>query len=95
MTVRITRLDTPEGGCVKVDGWLGADGLAELERICSESPLRLTLDLKDLRQADETAVSFLRRLVVDGARLVNCSPYFALLLYMPPAPNRHGTSSNH
>ncbi len=95
MTIRIARLDTPEGGCVKVDGWLGADGLAELERVCGESPSRLTLDLNDLRQADETAVRFLRRLVVDGARLINCSPYFALLLYRPTVSNRHGASSNY
>lgn len=95
MTIRITHLDTPEGRCVKVDGWLSTDAVAELERICAESPSRLVLDLKDLRQADETAVNFLRRQVVGGARLINCSPYFALLLYMPPAPNRHGASSNH
>jgi hypothetical protein len=92
MAFRITRLDTlggnlvkvdgwPSGGTlVKVDGWLEAEGIAELERICGEPSAALTLDLGDLRQADESALGLLRRAAAQGARLVNCSPYLALLL---------------
>lgn len=90
MTFRITRLDAPGGTLVKVDGWLEADGIAELERVCAEpSAGRLTVDLGDLRQADASALDLLRRAAARGTRLVNCSPYLALLLGEPADPTGH------
>lgn len=94
VTFRMTRLDTPGGSLVKVDGWLQADGIAELERVCGEPSAGLTLDLGDLRQADASALGALRRAAARGARLVNCSPYLTLLLGEPADPAGHDEHQN-
>lgn len=80
MTFRITRLGSPRGNLIKVDGWLQADGLGELESACGDPSAGQILDLRELRQADEASLGLLRRLTAGGARIINCSPYFALLL---------------
>lgn len=93
MTFRITRLDDPEQTILKVDGWLQAGGLAdlerELERALDNASAGLTLDLSGLRQADEAAVELLRRLAAGGARLTNCPPYLALRIAAPGGRNGH------
>lgn len=93
MTFRITRLDDPEQTILKVDGWLQAEGLAdlerELERALENATARLTLDLSGLRLADEAAVELLRRLAAGGARLTNCPPYLALRIAAPGDRNGH------
>jgi hypothetical protein len=49
MTFRITRVDEQRRTILKLDGWLQADGLAELERTCGDLSARLTLYLRGLR----------------------------------------------
>jgi hypothetical protein len=89
MTFRITRLESSEGDLIKVDGWLQSDELAELERVCGEPRSGLTLDLRELRHADEASLGLLRRLTAGGARIINCSPYFSLLLGVQEDPTGH------
>jgi anti-anti-sigma regulatory factor len=93
MTFRITRLDEPQGTVLKVDGWLDAAGLPdlqrEIDRAASASSTGLTLDLAGLRQADEAAVELLRRLAAGGARFINCPPYLALRLAPPGSRKGH------
>jgi len=84
MTFRITQVDGPAGTLLQVDGWLDADGLADLERACAGASGGLTLDLAGLRQADEPAVCFLRGLQAAGVGLAGLSPYLALRI----APRR-------
>jgi hypothetical protein len=90
MNFRLTRFDGPAGVVLKIDGWLSADGVPELERevqcALASGSATLTLDLEELRQADETAAVLLRRLVADGARLANCPPYLALRLNAAARP---------
>jgi hypothetical protein len=90
MTFRITRLGSPLSNVVKVDGWLRAEGLAELENACGDPSAGLILDIRELRQADEASLGLLRRLAAGGARIINCSPYFALLLAVQADPTGHG-----
>jgi ABC-type transporter Mla MlaB component len=93
MTFRITRLDDHRQTVLKVDGWLEAEGLPDLERELDRarrvSLAGLTLDLSGLRQADEAAVELLRRLAAGGARFINCPPYLALRLAPPGSRNGH------
>lgn len=97
MTFRITRLDDPQQTVLKVDGWLRAEGLAdlerELERALDNASTGLTLDLSGLRQADEAAVELLRRLAVGGAQFINCPPYLALRLAPPGDRKGHEAPS--
>ncbi|MGE5155262.1 MAG: hypothetical protein ACM3ST_14775, partial [Bdellovibrio bacteriovorus] len=87
MTFRITRLDDPQRTVIKVDGWLQAKGLPDLEReldrIRGDASAGMTLDLSGLRQADEAAVELLRGLAAGGAQFINCPPYLALRLAPP------------
>lgn len=91
MTFRITRLKDSQGPVLKVDGWLQAEGLPDLEREIggAQSPgsAGLGLDLGGLRQADEASLSLLRRLVQEGARVIDCPPYLALRLATPAGPH--------
>jgi anti-anti-sigma regulatory factor len=84
MTLRITRLDDQHGTIIKVDGWLQAEGVSaleqELECAYAGRPLRLTLDLGGLRQADEAAVDLLCKVAATGAELTACPHYLALRL---------------
>jgi hypothetical protein len=93
MTFRITRLEHPQGAVLKIDGWLRAEGLPDLEKeienAFGDPPPGLTLDLAGLRQADEATVGLLRRLAAGGARLVDCPPYLALRLGVPTSPDGH------
>ena len=94
MTFRITRLDDPKGPRLKVDGWLEAEGLSDLEKevehACGDPSAGLTLDLAGLRHADEAAAVLLRRLAAGGARLIDCPPYLALRLAAPAGPDGRG-----
>jgi anti-anti-sigma regulatory factor len=94
MTFRLTRLDGPAGVVLKIDGWLSAGGVPALERevqcALADRSATLTLDLEELRQADDAAAVLLRRLVADGARLTNCPPYLALRLNAAARPEDHG-----
>ncbi len=80
MTVRITPTDTSDDRVLKIDGWLHAPDLPELDSLCANGPRTLTLDLADLRGVDEAAVGFLRQRRARGARLIGVSAYLALRL---------------
>lgn len=84
MTFRITQVEGPDGTLLQVDGWLDADGLAALERACAGAAGALTLDLTGLKQADESALGFLRGLQAAGVKLAGLSPYLAMRM----APRR-------
>ena len=96
MTFRITRLDDAQGPVLKVDGWLQAEGLPDLEReiwgVCGVGSAGLGLDLGGLRQADDASLCLLRRLVLGGARLIDCPPYLALRLSSAAGPQGHEAS---
>ena len=93
MTFRITRLDDAQGPVLKVDGWLQAEGLPDLEReigrVWVAGPAGLGLDLGGLRQADDASLWLLRRLLLGGARLIDCPPYLALRLSSAAGPQGH------
>jgi anti-anti-sigma regulatory factor len=60
-----------------VSGRLDAENLAELKRLFSSEPTgrRISLDLKELTQVDQDAVSFLGRCEADNIQLKNCPAY--------------------
>jgi anti-anti-sigma regulatory factor len=60
-----------------VSGRLEAENLAELKTLFSseKSGRRIALDLKELTQVDQVAVSFLTHCESDGIRLKNCPAY--------------------
>ena len=63
-----------------VDGRLGADVVAELERVVAELSGPVCLDLAGLRSADEAGLGVLRALRAHGVAVIRASPYFRLLL---------------
>ena len=63
-----------------VDGRLGADVVAELERVVAELSGPMCLDLAGLRSADEAGLGALRALLARGVAVTGASPYFRLLL---------------
>lgn len=76
----ITPMAGKGGTVLRIDGRLGREGLAVLMRACEEADRPITLDLSDLRLADDAAVAALRRLESGGIRLVGASQYLALRL---------------
>jgi hypothetical protein len=73
------------GTALKIDGWLGSDGVPALLEACSEAEPPLVLDLRDLRDAEPAGIAALRRIVASGARVDAISPYVELLLSKDPA----------
>ena len=65
---------------LKLDGWLTAEVVPELMRVCAELEAKVVLDLTDLHYADRQGVSVLRDLRVQGAQLIGVSHYLGLLL---------------
>ena len=65
---------------IRITGHLVSSALAELTTECRATTGPLTLDLSELRQADEESLALLRRLAATGAVLGGASPYFAMLL---------------
>lgn len=63
-----------------VDGRLGADVVAELERVVAELSGPVCLDLAGLRSADEAGLGALRALLAQGIAVTGASQYFRLLL---------------
>jgi hypothetical protein len=64
----------------RIDGWLQAADLPELERVWQDLTGPLTLDLSGLRLADGPAILALRKLQAGGAKLTRVSAYLALKL---------------
>ena len=63
-----------------VDGRLGADVVAELERVVAELSGPVCLDLAGLRSVDDAGLGTLRALRAHGIAVIGASPYFRLLL---------------
>jgi hypothetical protein len=70
-----------------VDGRLGADVVAELERVVGEFSGPVCLDLAGLRSADEAGLGALRALRAHGVAVIGASPYFRLLLGLEETHN--------
>ena len=75
MVFRITRVDDENGTLLRVDGQLSLEGLSELEHASEKASTPLTIDLTDLRLADEPSLEALRHLESGGAKLVGASQY--------------------
>jgi anti-anti-sigma regulatory factor len=65
---------------VRLEGWLEAEAVAELERVISGGSGPLRLDLSELRSADTAGLAALRALRAAGTSIVGASPYIKLLL---------------
>ena len=74
--LKITRAAN-RGVVFTVSGRLEAENLAELKTLLSSeaSGRRITLDLEELTQVDQGAVSFLMGCESDGIQLKNCPAY--------------------
>jgi len=70
-----------------VDGCLGANVVAELERVVAELSGPVCLDLTGLRSADEAGLGVLRTLCAHGVAVTGASPYFRLLLELEEPDN--------
>jgi hypothetical protein len=79
----ITVTDEPAGTLVRVDGRLAGDGVPELVRVLNSAAPPVRLLARDLRGADGSGVSVLRRLVDEGTPVEELSPYMRLLLAAP------------
>ena len=73
---------------VRVEGWLDADGAAELDDVVANMAGRVTLKLSGLKSADEAGLASLRGLWGRGMPLAGVSPYLRLLLGR--RPRAHG-----
>ncbi|MGA7982441.1 MAG: STAS domain-containing protein [Chromatiaceae bacterium] len=80
MTFRITSTAVDGGTLLRIEGRLTRDGVAELVRACEGAARPLTIDLSELRLADEAAVAALAGLEKSGATLVGASQYLELRL---------------
>ncbi len=92
MSVRITTQwnRNRSRAVVRVEGWLDADGAAELERVVACLTGRVSLQLSGLRSADEAGLSSLRDLWGRGVSLTGVSPYLRLLLGRRPRASGGG-----
>jgi len=75
--LKITRAASEEVVVLAVSGRLDAGNLAELKTLLTSevSGLRIALNLKELTQVDQVAVSFLVQCESDGIQLKNCPAY--------------------
>ena len=80
MTVRITPVKEEGDDVVRVDGWLTAEEIGELERVVGGAGPRVALDLSELRSVDRAALEVLRSLAERGVELRHMSPIIAILL---------------
>lgn len=65
---------------MRVDGWLGGSGVAELARVLESAPKPVRLLLHDLRGADAVGLALLRGLAELGTPLEGLSTYLKLVL---------------
>lgn len=78
--LRITKVAAEDRTVLQIAGRLSAGSVTELERICREVDWPLSLDLSELRHADEGGLAAIRELVARGAELERVPPFIALLL---------------
>jgi hypothetical protein len=75
---------------VHVEGWLDADGAAELEGAVAGLVGRVRLQVSGLKSADEAGLSSLRKLWAQGVPLTGVSPYLRLRLGRRPRASGRG-----
>ncbi len=75
--LKITKIDDePEQVMLKVEGQLVAEWAGEMEaecRRCMASGRKVLLDLADVTLLDDRGIRMLKRIILDGVGLVNCS----------------------
>lgn len=84
--LRITVTPEPAGTQVRVDGWLGSEGAAELVRVMNAAAAPVKLLVHDLRGADTAGLSALRRLADEGTPMEGLSTYLRLGIASPTPP---------
>jgi hypothetical protein len=77
VTVRITVTEEGAVRRIGLDGRLSAEELAELEHLLEDDPMRVYLDLANLRSADACALALLRRLRREGFEMRRVPPHLA------------------
>jgi hypothetical protein len=94
VSVRIITHESRRGGgvVVRVEGWLDADGAAELEGVVAGLSGRVSLELSGLKSADEAGLSRLRDLRGRSVALFGVSPYLRLLLGRRPRARQPGNA---
>jgi hypothetical protein len=80
MGLRIVRVESSDGTRLRLDGELLRQALGELEKSCEGHEQPLTLDLREMRSADDESLERLLQLAAGGARLEGASPYLTLRL---------------
>ena len=80
MDVRIEKRRDGDCTVIQVAGELKGQGVVELERLCRETPGRLSLDLSNLRSSGPGGVELIRELAARGVEISGITPYMGLLL---------------
>jgi anti-anti-sigma regulatory factor len=75
MTLRIELLPEGPSTTIRLIGRIRAEHLDELKAQIEASRKPVVLDLEELNLVDAEGVRFLGTCLVEGIRLVNCSPY--------------------
>src|SRR5437016_6205782 len=75
MTLRIELVPGGPTTTIRLIGRIQAEHLDELKAQIEGSRTAVVLDLEELNLVDAEVVRFLGRCLVEGIRLVNCSPY--------------------
>ena len=75
MTLRIELFPEGPSTTIRLIGRIRAEHLDELKAQIEGSRKPVVLDLEELNLVDAEVVRFLGRCLVQGIRLVNCSPY--------------------
>ena len=75
MTLRIELVPYGPTTTIRLIGRIRADHLDELKAQIEGSGTAVVLDLEEVNLVDAEVVRFLGRCLVEGIRLVNCSPY--------------------
>lgn len=77
MTFKIQRSAKEDIVTFALSGWIKAEEVAELKRHfeVEGQDLRIVLDLKEVKLADQDAVRFLARCEANGTQIVNCPAY--------------------
>jgi hypothetical protein len=75
LTLKIEKTVDRTGTTVSLVGRVRAEDLPEVARQLEGSDRRAVLQLGEVTLVDVDVVRFLNRCEMEGARLVNCSPY--------------------
>jgi anti-anti-sigma regulatory factor len=75
MTLRIELVPDGPTTTIRLIGRIRAEHLDELKTQIEGSGTAVVLDLEEVNLVDTEVVRFLGRCLVEGIRLVNCSPY--------------------